>query len=109
MRTEESVTAMKAAAICAPDSMEPTRITLAGSAQTMPVMNMTCPTGIFASAVKAAKPTKESIRMMAGKLKRPRMPRRNQWICEWGSGSAVMNISCDKRKPGSLLPGRYDA
>ena len=61
----------------APDSdwhrraIELTRMTLAGSAQTTPIMNTTCSTGMPACAVKAQKPTKDSIRINAGRLKMP--------------------------------------
>jgi hypothetical protein len=77
-RIDERVTARKIASRLAPLVMVPIRIILAGSAQTVAVMNIASPLVTPDWSAKAAKPTKEIIRMMAGRLNRPHIPARNQ-------------------------------
>ncbi|GEO84934.1 hypothetical protein GCM10007920_26560 [Ciceribacter naphthalenivorans] len=78
MRMEESVTARNIARTLAPLAIMPIRIIFAGNAQIIAVMNMASLRLIPDSSAKALKPTKEVIRMKAGREKMPRAPARNQ-------------------------------
>jgi hypothetical protein len=68
-------------------------MTFAGRAQTAPVMKTTCSGGMPAWTVKAQKPTKESIRITAGRLKIPRAPVRNQARDDRSSSTFFMSIT----------------
>src|SRR5690606_29153306 len=78
MRIDESVTARNIAAIWAPLASIPTRIILAGSAQTEIVMKIASLRVIPASKANALNPTKDVIRISAGIEVMPRIPVRNQ-------------------------------
>src|SRR5690606_18717965 len=73
-------TASAAAGSDAPDMMAPISTTLAGSAQTRPVMNTACGRVMPASRARPAKPTNALMRIRPGIDTADATPRKNQRV-----------------------------